>query len=82
MIDSQMKALAWSKGSIVDNCTRNWFRYTFPTLARTLEMSKGSNVTGTGCLIKLKIFFVVASWQMRENDFGLLSCRLAVVSDD
>ena len=44
-------------------------------------MSKGSNVTGTGCLIKLN-FFVVASWQMREDDFGLLSCRLAVVSDD
>ena len=40
-----------------------------------------TNVTGTGCLIKLN-FFVVASWQMREDDFGLLSCRLAVVSDD
>ena len=31
---------------------------------------------------KIENFFVVASWQMRENDFGLLSCRLAVVSDD
>ena len=57
------------------------FAILFVTLARTLEMSKGSNVTGTGCPIKL-IFFVVASWQMREDDFGLLSCRLAVVSDD
>ena len=31
---------------------------------------------------KIENFFVVASWQMRENDFGLLSCILAVVSDD
>ena len=54
----------------------------FVTLARTFEMSKGSNLTGTGCLIKLKIFVLVARWQMRENDFGLLSCILAVVSDD
>ena len=45
-------------------------------------MSKGSNVTGTGCLIKFKFFFVLASWQMRENDFGSSSGVLAVVDDD
>ena len=44
-------------------------------------MSKGSNVTGTGCLIKLK-FFVLASWQMKENDFGLSSGTLAIVDND
>ena len=52
----------------------------FTTLARTLEMSKGSDVTGTGCLMK-HIFFVLASWHMKENDFGLSSGTLAIVDN-
>ena len=81
MIGSQMKPLTGSKGSRVGNCARSWFRHTFATLARTLEMSKGSNVTGTGCLMK-QIFFVLASWHMKENDFGLSSSTLAIVDND
>ena len=44
-------------------------------------MSKGSNVTGTGCLMK-QIFFVLASWHMKENDFVLYSSTLAIVDND
>ena len=44
----------------------------FATLARTLEMSKGSDVTGTGCLMKQKFFCVLASWGMREMTLGYL----------
>ena len=81
MIGNQMKPQTWSKGSRVGKCARSWFRHTFVTLARTLEMSKGSNVTGTGCLIKFKIF---RARQLADEgkDFGSLSCILAVVSDD
>ena len=45
-------------------------------------MSKGSNVTGTGCLMKLNFFCVLASWQMKGNDFGLSSGTLAIVDND
>ena len=45
-------------------------------------MSKGSNVTGTGCLMKLNFFCVLASWQMKGNDFGLSSGTLAIVDSD
>ena len=45
-------------------------------------MSKGSNVTGTGCLIKLNFFFHACQLANEGNDFGLLSGILAVVDDD
>jgi hypothetical protein len=54
----------------------------FTTLARTLEMSKGSDVTGTGCLMK-QIFFLCACQLAYEgNDFGLCSNTLAIVDSD
>ena len=81
MIDGQRKTLVEWESNICDSCTRNSFCYTFTALARTLEMSKGSNVTGTGCLMK-QIFFVLASWHVRENDFGLHSNTLAIVDND
>jgi hypothetical protein len=45
----------------------------FTTLARTLEMSKGSDVTGTGCLMKQNFFCVLASWRMREMTLGCVA---------
>ena len=82
MIDGQIKTLVEWESNICDGCTRNWFCYTFTTLARTLEMSKGSDVTGTGCLMK-QIFFLRACQLAYEgNDFGLCSNTLAIVDND
>ena len=82
MIDGRIKTLVEWESNICDSCTRNWFRCTFAALTRTLEMSKGSNVTGTGCPMKLNFFCVLASWQVKGNDFGLYSNTLAIVDND
>ena len=58
MIGNQMKSLKWLRGSKVElaSVPETGSITLFVALARTLEMSKGSNVTGTGCLIKFENF--------------------------
>ena len=55
MIGNQMKSLKWLRGSKVELASVPETETVFITLfvaLETLEMSKGSNVTGTGCLMK------------------------------
>ena len=45
-------------------------------------MSKGSDVTGTGCLMKQNFFLRACQLAYEGNDFGLCSNTLAIVDSD